>query len=178
MTYTQPEVITIESTDILVEDLQILLEDYLYVFNLKEITDKMKEFYDDIKDSYNYTINDTDITKDDIIQYIKTSHNFFLSATPVANRHGRTLGLEKMAYIAIIIFLFNIHVENDNIVNRDDENFILHILSLYNIYISEKRETMKILKTKTPKTICTISNKYLKYKHKYLKYKSKYPTHS
>jgi hypothetical protein len=156
------------------DEIIIPLEEFEFIFNVKKISDKLIELYDLIKDIYTYEILDTEITKEDIIIHLTTVHNFFLNATPEANRHNRTLGIEQMVNMAIIIVLFNIPVENENIVNPNDEIFIQHILSLYKQYISEQIYENLAIRSKKKKTanICTISNKYLKYKQKYLKLKN------
>jgi hypothetical protein len=156
------------------DEIIIPLEEFEFIFNVKKISDKLIELYESIKDTYTYDILDTEITKEDIIRHLTTVHNFFLSATPEGNRHNRTLGIEQMVNMSIIIILFNIPVENENIVNANDEIFIQHILSLYKQYISEQIYENLAIRSKKKKTenICTISNKYLKYKQKYLKLKN------
>ena len=152
--------------------------EYEYIFNIKEISDKLIEIYENNKTIFpnSYTIDNTSLVEENIRAHINTAHNLYLYITPKQNRHGRSFGLENIIHISIIIILFNIPVDNNRILHEYDENFILTMMSYYNLYLAERRAERKAERKKPidKKHSCIISNKYLKYKIKYLKYKNKY----
>ena len=155
MEHIESDVISIILTDFIpVSELNDTPEEYEYIFNIRQIrdiSDIFKEIYFSLRDDglvhKVYMIKKPDISEEDIKKHIITAHKLYLrKKTDISeeNCYNYRFGLDIYIYISIIINFFNIPIENEIEIAKNDEEFIFNIIKHYNIHLCEREnERMK-----------------------------------